>query len=129
MGIYDSKKREERRRRNHPPHIVTSVIEYLESGDKLLETDGLYRVSGSKEIIDNLKYMCIRGEKVTQMLIEEAEPHVATGLLKQYLRELPEPLIPFGAYHEFVLAGSAVPFVLCLLVFCLEWIESQFCRQ
>jgi hypothetical protein len=104
--IYDSKKREERRRRNHPPHIVTSVIEYLESGDKLLETDGLYRVSGSKEIIDNLKYMCIRGEKVTQMLIEEAEPHVATGLLKQYLRELPEPLIPFGAYHEFVLAGK-----------------------
>jgi hypothetical protein len=105
--IYDTKRREERRRRNHPPHIVTSVIEYLE-GDAadLLKTDGLYRVSGSKTTINNLKGKCIRGEKMEQIFVKMANPHVASGLLKQYLRELPEPLIPFGVYDEFVAAGK-----------------------
>jgi hypothetical protein len=105
-------RKEERRRRHHPPHIITSVIEYLEASD-LLGTDGLYRVSGSKTTINELKQMCIRGEKgLSGRFVAMGQPHVATGLLKQYLRELPEPLVPFNVYDEFVRAAKTVSVAL-----------------
>ena len=109
------KRNKDRRRRHHPPHIITSVIEYLEAS-RLLNTDGLYRVSGSKTTINDLKSMCMRGEKgLSGRFVSMQLPHVATGLLKQYLRELPEPLIPFNSYHEFVSCFLFIYFEIIIL--------------
>lgn len=37
-----------------------------------------------------------------------AEPHPASNVLKLYLRELPDPLLPFSTYDSFVDAASTV---------------------
>lgn len=34
------------------------------------------------------------------------EPHVFAGALKLYLRELPEPVVTYNLYEDFVAAGS-----------------------
>ena len=35
-------------------------------------------------------------------LKEASSPHVVSGLMKLYLRELPEPLFTFGLYDTFI---------------------------
>ena len=32
-------------------------------------------------------------------LMKVDDPHVITGLLKKYLRDLPDPLIPYASYE------------------------------
>jgi hypothetical protein len=39
----------------------------------------------------------------------ETDPHLIAGLLKAFLRELPEPLFTWGLYKEFVEAGGMLP--------------------
>ncbi len=36
----------------------------------------------------------------------EADPHTVTGLLKYYFRELPEPLMTFALYPNFISAAG-----------------------
>ena len=33
---------------------------------------------------------------------EVTDPHLVCSLLKQYLRDLPEPIIPFSLYDQFM---------------------------
>lgn len=40
-------------------------------------------------------------------LSTEQDPHTVTGLLKYYFRELPEPLMTFALYEQFIAAAGA----------------------
>ena len=33
---------------------------------------------------------------------DSTDPHVVAGLLKLYVRELPDPLLPFESYNDFI---------------------------
>ena len=61
---------------------------------------GIYRVSGVKSTVENL---CQRFEMDPESVSLETEnPNVISNVLKLYLRQLPEPLLTFKLYQNFI---------------------------
>jgi len=75
------------------PSFFVKMVQFLEA--KGLHEEGLLRLSGSVAEINKMKEALQHGEDVD---FNEHDPHAVTGLLKLFLRELPEPLIP-EPYH------------------------------
>lgn len=66
---------------------------------------GIYRVSGGAGDINKLKKAFEKNTKAACSLLEDAaDIHVVTGLLKAYLRELPEALFTDLAYPKLIKA-------------------------
>lgn len=78
------------------------VVALLETG---LEEEGLFRIAGSTSKVKKLKaafdatLMDLEG-----LLTEFCDVHVIANALKCYLRELPEPLLTFVLYNEWMCA-------------------------
>lgn len=86
------------------PILIRDCIDYLnECGG--LEADGLFRVSGSMDVVQHLQKCYDRGETNCFESVE-CGPHEVATLLKLYLRELPESLIPQAVYHDMVAAAN-----------------------
>lgn len=83
--------------------IPSLVLEAVNRISKSMEVSGIFRLSGSKNEIDSLKRAY--NSKNKPVGLEEYDVHVITGLLKLFLRELPNPLCTFELYQEFL--GSA----------------------
>ncbi|XP_065318124.1 rho GTPase-activating protein 44-like [Gordionus sp. m RMFG-2023] len=84
------------------PIIEDCINILLEIG---LDEVGLFRMTGSSPKIKKLKSAFDSGSPVDmQEFIQD--PHVITGILKLYLRELPEPLLTFKLYDEWSNAGK-----------------------
>lgn len=102
------------------PKFVRLCIEAV--NEKGLDVDGIYRVNGNLSIIQKLRFVVDRERAVTtdgrylfpeQLTQEEKldlnspvweDIHVITGALKMFFRELPEPIIPFILFDEFIAA-------------------------
>ncbi|BFZ57351.1 Rho-type gtpase-activating protein [Savitreella phatthalungensis] len=85
------------------PDIVTSCIRALELG--CLEFEGLYRKSGGTGAMRLL----VDGFESGQMPDAErlmADPAATSSVLKQYLRKLAQPLIPYSFYEPVVLTAG-----------------------
>lgn len=69
-----------------------------------MDAEGLFRLAGSSIRIKKLKAAFDAGV----VCIEEFshEIHVVTGVLKQYLRELPDPLLTRVLYDEWIIASK-----------------------
>jgi len=59
-------------------------------------------MSGTASIVQSLKKAYDKGEDVDLGIYEDV--HAVAGVLKLFLRELPEPLIPFSHYSAFLSA-------------------------
>uniref|UniRef100_A0A8B9HPN0 Dinitrophenyl S-glutathione ATPase n=1 Tax=Astyanax mexicanus TaxID=7994 RepID=A0A8B9HPN0_ASTMX len=70
------------------PAIFRECVDYIESYG--MKCEGIYRVSGMKSKVDELKAAYDREECPC---LEEYDPHTVASLLKQYLRELPGNLL------------------------------------
>lgn len=70
------------------PAIVRECIDYIEEHGMTCE--GIYRMSGVKSKVQQLRACCNRHEL---LCLSEHEPHVVASLLKQFLRELPDPVL------------------------------------
>ncbi|XP_076838399.1 ralA-binding protein 1 [Brachyhypopomus gauderio] len=70
------------------PAIFRECVDYIESYG--MKCEGIYRVSGMKSKVDELKASYDREECPC---LEEYDPHTVASLLKQYLRELPDNLL------------------------------------
>ncbi|CAM2106477.1 ralA-binding protein 1 isoform X1 [Caretta caretta] len=70
------------------PAVFRECIDYIEKYG--MKCEGIYRVSGIKSKVDELKAAYDREESPN---LEEYEPNTIASLLKQYLRELPENLL------------------------------------
>lgn len=81
------------------PYIVEACVEFLTLNG--LEVEGLFRLPGRMLIVRDLKDKFDEGEQV-DLDKEDADVHSVASLLKQYLRELPECLIPFNLYQEYM---------------------------
>jgi len=81
------------------PKVCYLCIEYLES--KGLREPGLFRVPGNQD------FMVVLQRQISDdQMVKLEDVHDTAGVLKQYLRKLPEPLIPYDHYANFVRAGA-----------------------
>ncbi|XP_064538320.1 uncharacterized protein RhoGAP18B [Drosophila montana] len=84
---------------DHPyvPRFVVDVCAHIERAD-CIEQDGIYRASGNKLLVDELK------RKLTHLYdprcLQTDDIHTLTSLHKQFFRELPAPLITQEAYER-----------------------------
>ncbi|XP_037070183.1 uncharacterized protein LOC119091487 [Pollicipes pollicipes] len=80
------------------PSLVTACIQHIEAYG--LQTVGIFRVSSSKKRARQLREEFDSGADVT--LGEELCPHDVATLIKEYFRDLPEPLLPHDLYQPFL---------------------------
>ncbi|KAH3849164.1 rho GTPase-activating protein 45-like isoform X2 [Dreissena polymorpha] len=80
------------------PPIITKCLKEIEKRGITLK--GMYRVSGVKSTVENL---CQRFEIDPESVnLDNENPNVISNVLKLYLRQLPEPLLTFRLYQNFV---------------------------
>ncbi|XP_072560904.1 rho GTPase-activating protein 44-like isoform X3 [Paramormyrops kingsleyae] len=81
--------------------IEACVTMLLECG---LQEEGLFRVAPSASKLKKLKASLDCG--VLDVQEYSADPHAIAGALKSYLRELPEPLMTFELYDDWIYASN-----------------------
>jgi hypothetical protein len=70
------------------PPIVRKAIDYLDQ--TAVKTEGLFRISGSKARIHEIRRRFDQGQDVD---LSDANPHDVAAVLKDFFRSLPEPLM------------------------------------
>ncbi|XP_027756887.1 rho GTPase-activating protein 45 [Empidonax traillii] len=78
------------------PFIVKKCISEIEK--RALKTKGIYRVNGVKTRVEKLCQAFENGKELVEL--SQASPHDISNVLKLYLRQLPEPLMPFRLYNQ-----------------------------
>ncbi|XP_070786603.1 N-chimaerin isoform X3 [Enoplosus armatus] len=87
------------------PMVVDMCIQELEA--RGLQSEGLYRISGFSELIEDVKLAFDRdGEKADISSNAYEDINIITGALKLYFRELPIPLITYDAHPRFIEAAK-----------------------
>ncbi|XP_071105593.1 rho GTPase-activating protein 44-like isoform X6 [Haliotis cracherodii] len=77
------------------------IVTLLETG---MEEEGLFRIAGAAIKLKKLK--AVFDAHLIDMEEFVTEPHVIAGALKQYMRELPEPLLTYSLYTDFMQAAT-----------------------
>uniref|UniRef100_A0A7N6BBR6 Rac GTPase-activating protein 1 n=1 Tax=Anabas testudineus TaxID=64144 RepID=A0A7N6BBR6_ANATE len=85
------------------PALVIYCIKEIEH--RGLHEIGLYRISGHERMVKELKEKLIRG-KTLPPLNKVEDINVITGVLKDFLRNLPEPLLTFHLNKAFMEAAE-----------------------
>ncbi|KAM9957283.1 hypothetical protein ACTFIW_009024 [Dictyostelium discoideum] len=90
------------------PTFVSNILNtlFLHS----LGVEGLFRISGSQMEIQNRRGIVNLGDYSTS---RDDNPHVLTVLLKQFLRDLPEPICTNALYDLFLAASDQINFQQC----------------
>ncbi|XP_036396151.1 N-chimaerin-like [Megalops cyprinoides] len=87
------------------PMVVDMCVREIES--RGLKSEGLYRVSGFSDSVEDVKLTFDRdGEKADISVNAYEDINIITGALKLYLRELPVPVITYDAYPRFIEAAK-----------------------
>ncbi|VFV36954.1 myosin-ixb isoform 1 [Lynx pardinus] len=82
------------------PVVLEKLLEHVEMHG--LYTEGLYRKSGAANRTRELRQALQTDPAAVKL--ENFPIHAITGVLKQWLRELPEPLMTFAQYGDFLRA-------------------------
>ncbi|KAJ3587101.1 hypothetical protein NHX12_013491 [Muraenolepis orangiensis] len=85
-----------------PPLVVHCINEIEQRG---LHETGLYRVSGAERTVRDLKDKFLRSKNVP-LLSKVDDIHAIAGLLKDFLRNLKEPLLTFRLNRAFLEAAE-----------------------
>lgn len=82
--------------------VIEECIRYI--FQNAMDIEGLFRLAGLATKVRKLKASFDAG--LADLSEYEYDVHAVTGALKQYLRELPEPLMTFELHHAWIEAGS-----------------------
>ncbi|NP_001086672.1 rho GTPase-activating protein 45 [Xenopus laevis] len=80
---------------DHIPFLIRKCVSEIE--ERALIMKGIYRVNGVKTRVEKLCQAFENGKELVEL--SQASPHDLSNVLKLYLRQLPEPLIPFRLYN------------------------------
>jgi len=86
-----------------PPFVIEKCITEIEK--RGLQIEGIYRVSGSRELTERLKSY-LEQERDNADMSQYADIHSMCGLVKLYLRLLPQPLITPEFFQRFLTADD-----------------------
>lgn len=83
------------------PYILARLCNYIEENSSHLKHEGIFRVSGNARLMEKLRTLF---DHLGDAPLESESVDVATSasMLKMYLRELPEPLIPTRMNYYFI---------------------------
>uniref|UniRef100_A0A8C5H9F5 Rho GTPase-activating protein 29 n=1 Tax=Gouania willdenowi TaxID=441366 RepID=A0A8C5H9F5_GOUWI len=80
------------------PFIIRKCTSEIEN--RALNIKGIYRVNGAKSRVEKLCQVFENGKDLVEL--SDLYPHDISNVLKLYLRQLPEPLIMFRYYNDFI---------------------------
>ncbi len=99
LGLFGAPLEAVARRESRPvPFIVTSCVREVER--RGLGEVGIYRVSGSAADVSRLRRAYETNPYEAEQLLKECDVHSVAGVLKQYLRDLPECLFTAAVYRR-----------------------------
>ncbi|XP_053537149.1 unconventional myosin-IXb isoform X3 [Ictalurus punctatus] len=84
------------------PCVLERLLAHVEMNG--LYTEGIYRKSGSTLKAKELHQLLDTSPQST--VLDNYQIHTVTGLIKCWLRELPEPLMTFNLYNDFLYAAD-----------------------
>uniref|UniRef100_A0A3Q2Y3K5 Rho-GAP domain-containing protein n=1 Tax=Hippocampus comes TaxID=109280 RepID=A0A3Q2Y3K5_HIPCM len=84
------------------PLVVEQCVAFIR--ERGLQEVGLFRQPGRASLVRELQEAFDAGERPS--FDSNTDVHTVASLLKLYLRQLPEPLIPFSHYQDFLLSGQ-----------------------
>ncbi|KAJ1589027.1 hypothetical protein NDA15_001663 [Ustilago hordei] len=91
-------------------HSVPTAVErmFAEIEARGLREQGIYRISGSKSSVENLRRTFDQqpAESIDLATGEFSDIHTIAGAVKTWLRELPEPLITFDSYDDLIATNA-----------------------
>ncbi|XP_066431603.1 rac GTPase-activating protein 1-like [Eleutherodactylus coqui] len=85
------------------PNLVIQCVNEIEK--KGLSQRGLYRISGCDRQVKELKQKLLNGKVKSHQLAKE-DIHTVCGVLKDFLRNLSEPLLTFALHSQFLEAAD-----------------------
>nr|XP_011757663.1 GEM-interacting protein isoform X7 [Macaca nemestrina] len=80
------------------PFVVTKCTAEIEH--RALDVQGIYRVSGSRVRVERLCQAFENGRALVEL--SGNSPHDVSSVLKRFLQELTDPVIPFHLYDAFI---------------------------
>ncbi|XP_052007258.1 rho GTPase-activating protein 22 isoform X2 [Xyrauchen texanus] len=80
------------------PLLVEQCVDFIR--EQGLKEEGLFRMPGQANLVKELQDAFDCGDK--PLFDSNTDVHTVASLLKLYLRELPEPVIPFSKYEDFL---------------------------
>ncbi|KAG8141177.1 hypothetical protein E2320_006837 [Naja naja] len=84
------------------PILVEKCAEFIRK--KGLDEEGVFRLPGQDNLVKKLRDAFDAGERPS--FDPDTDVHTVASLFKLYLRELPEPVIPWSQYEDFLLCGQ-----------------------
>ena len=87
------------------PPLVQKCVAVVDSRGTAVK--GIYRVSGVKSKVEKLCQAFENGAELVDLT--DVHPNVIANVVKLYMRQLPEPLMTFRLYSEFIRVGRSCP--------------------
>lgn len=82
------------------PSVVLQLIKFIE--EQGLSTAGLFRISGNSRRMEQLKKALDLSTATGAIDFDGCNVHDVTGVLKAFLRDMPEPLVPYKLFKPFI---------------------------
>ncbi|NXK50065.1 RHG25 protein, partial [Chauna torquata] len=86
------------------PILVQKCAEFIREHG--VSEEGIFRLPGQDNLVKQLRDAFDAGERPS--FDRDTDVHTVASLLKLYLRELPEPVVPWVQYEDFLLCGQAL---------------------
>ncbi|XP_038602666.1 rho GTPase-activating protein 25 [Tachyglossus aculeatus] len=93
----------ERKFGHHPvPILMEKCAAFIR--DHGLDEEGVFRLPGQDNLVKQLRDAFDAGERPS--FHRDTDVHTVASLFKLYLRELPDPVVPWSQYENFLLCGQ-----------------------
>ncbi|XP_053944902.1 rho GTPase-activating protein 25 isoform X2 [Cuculus canorus] len=86
------------------PILVQKCAEFIQEHG--MSEEGIFRLPGQDNLVKQLRDGFDAGERPS--FDRDTDVHTVASLLKLYLRELPEPVVPWMQYEDFLLCGQVL---------------------
>ncbi|XP_007445486.2 rho GTPase-activating protein 25-like, partial [Python bivittatus] len=93
---------EQRFGQHQVPILVEKCAEFIRKNG--LNEEGIFRLPGQDNLVKKLRDAFDAGERPS--FDQDTDVHTVASLFKLYLRELPQPVIPWTQYEDFLLCGQ-----------------------